>query len=354
MRILLVVVMMAFAWGCCDGGTCVPDINEFPKHFSWASVDLDGDGVPENYMTTIKRQPCGDCFLYAATAAYEIQFGIDRGVNIMLDLSEQNIHNCRRHPCDEGGDPAGVLEHIRDFGILPEQLAPTGSWGPCRNCLSVFLSDSGPVFPDQVMYYRTGGFREIYPTSMDYLSKKPLLVEALQYGPVIVGVRNWGGWLKSGDILYCTNNKQTGAHAVLIVGYRNRGGAFLVKNSHGEKQLWKMVFDGGDKCGFAATAYQVDPMSTYVSWGGGEKYCYSTADMDGDSVPDAHDNCPFEKNADQKNMDGDLWGDACDLCPEKPGEGGYTCPPLDPRQLMKMLRTLFDLPAAESFTSKAL
>jgi Thrombospondin type 3 repeat len=38
-------------------------------------------------------------------------------------------------------------------------------------------------------------------------------------------------------------------------------------------------------------------------------------DRDGDGVPDAVDNCPDVKNADQANEDGDARGDACDLCP---------------------------------------
>ncbi len=39
------------------------------------------------------------------------------------------------------------------------------------------------------------------------------------------------------------------------------------------------------------------------------------ADVDGDGVPDAEDNCPDVYNPDQENADGDEWGDACDNCP---------------------------------------
>lgn len=38
-------------------------------------------------------------------------------------------------------------------------------------------------------------------------------------------------------------------------------------------------------------------------------------DADGDTVPDAVDNCPQLANLDQRNHDGDLKGDACDGCP---------------------------------------
>ena len=41
----------------------------------------------------------------------------------------------------------------------------------------------------------------------------------------------------------------------------------------------------------------------------------STADFDGDGVPDDHDNCPMRANSDQADEDGDGLGDVCDPCP---------------------------------------
>ena len=58
------------------------------------------------------------------------------------------------------------------------------------------------------------------------------------------------------------------------------------------------------------------------------------ADVDGDGVPDATDNCPEVANADQGNEDGDALGDACDPCPpdadntDADGDGvGDACDP---------------------------
>jgi hypothetical protein len=39
------------------------------------------------------------------------------------------------------------------------------------------------------------------------------------------------------------------------------------------------------------------------------------ADSDGDTVPDAQDNCPNKANRDQADEDRDLIGDVCDICP---------------------------------------
>ena len=76
-----------------------------------------------------------------------------------------------------------------------------------------------------------------------------------------------------------------------------------------------MIFDGGDKCGFASDAYQV--FDTYLDWNTGESYCYSADDKDRDGVPDALDNCPWNANPEQENTDFDIFGDVCDPCPNK-------------------------------------
>lgn len=44
-------------------------------------------------------------------------------------------------------------------------------------------------------------------------------------------------------------------------------------------------------------------------------------DIDGDGIPNAHDNCPCTANLDQLDNDGDGVGDACDNCPNTPNPG---------------------------------
>jgi hypothetical protein len=47
----------------------------------------------------------------------------------------------------------------------------------------------------------------------------------------------------------------------------------------------------------------------------------SAPDGDGDTVPDAFDNCPTVANFDQADADHDRLGDACDLCTDRDGDG---------------------------------
>lgn len=59
-------------------------------------------------------------------------------------------------------------------------------------------------------------------------------------------------------------------------------------------------------------------------------------DSDGDGVFDFEDNCPADRNANQRNRDGDSLGDACDNCPnvtnedQADGDGDQIGDPCDP------------------------
>lgn len=306
-----------------DGGVSTAS---YPRHLSWAAIDTDGDGMNENYVTSIKAQPCSDCYIYAATGLYEIQYHIDHKINISLNLSEQNLHNCLSISCDASGDYRGILDYMKTYGAMEETFARTGAWGGCENC-SPILYGSLVVPPESVMYFLFTDYETVVPFDTAYAGRRAMIVKALQDGPVVIGVKSWWGWLKGqGDVLTCAI-PLGGDHAVVIVGYRDYGKVFLVKNSHNDKSLLKMAFEHGEACGFAYMAHRIPPGLTYTAWGSGESFCYSGNDRDKDGIPDVHDNCPHTWNPFQVNSDKDRYGDACDKCPKETGTKGATCPP---------------------------
>jgi hypothetical protein len=89
-------------------------------------------------------------------------------------------------------------------------------------------------------------------------------------------------------------------HGVVIAGYSDSGGYWIIKNSWGS--TWNG--DGYFKIGYGECAIE-----SYVS------YAVPPAgpDQDGDTVPDASDNCPLVFNPGQTDTDGDGLGDECDL-----------------------------------------
>jgi len=326
-----ILILLAMLIGC-GSGPVVPDgttlgdgSNAYPKNLSWANIDTNGDGIKENYITPIRRQPCSDCFVYSAIGLLEIQYKIDFKFVTSLDLAEQNIHNCLKVSCKATGDERPILNYLRDYGVIEERYSKTGDWGKCKNCNGYLKTENGYTPVSDAVFFRLKDWRHVTTPDMPYADKKKALVAALQHGPVGITVKGWPGFKADDDIRYCIGFK-SGGHVAIAVGYINHGEAFLVKNSHGEPGLIKMAFANGDKCFFAHISVQITPGSTYTSWGSGENYCYSTQDTDGDMIPDVHDNCPWDKNLDQKNTDGDTYGDACDKCPKDKGPGGYACP----------------------------
>lgn len=339
--LILLVMLLTCVIGCepmpsiTDGS--LPNIEDakkiYPKNLSWASIDTDGDGIRENYITPIKAQPCTDCFVYGAVGLLEIQYKIDHKFIASLDLSEQNAHNCLRISCGAAGDDRIVLSYMRDYGVVEERYSTTGDWSKCKNCNNHIKTEQGYTSISEIPFFRFKKWRYVTVPDMPYESKRVALVAALQDGPVGVSTSGWNGFRTVGDIKYCTDFS-SGGHVVIVVGYINHGEAFLVKNSHGEPGIIKMMFAGGDRCSFARISVQIIAGSTYTSWGSGEYYCYSDHDHDKDLVPDVHDNCPWEKNPRQGDRDGDSYGDVCDECPEDKGPPGFECSKIEEASLI--------------------
>ncbi len=307
----------------------VPDVkllndqSKIPRSLDWSNIDLNKDGEFENYTSSVKLQPCNDCFIYAAIALVEIQFKIDNhNIGLSIDLSEQSMHNCLHVSCEDSGDPTPILNHIKKYGIIEETYVRTGEWA---NSCNICSNKIRGAYIDNIPFIKIGKYNQILTPNIEYSKKKDILVNALQTGPVMVTVQNWPGYKRYADNkAICMYEKMPGSHIVNLVGYKNNGDVFIAKNSHGGNDFIEIMFDGSDKCGFAFEAFQLEPNSTYFEYG--STFCNSSDDLDDDKIPDAYDNCLWKKNYDQKNSDGDLRGDVCDRCPDEKGLNGYDCP----------------------------
>ena len=164
-----------------DDGTTV--LGNVPRSLSWANIDLNGDGIGENYVTSIKAQPCEDCSFYAALALVETRWQIDNGLNASLNLSEQNLHNCMKVTCDGTSDTWLALNHVRDWGVLPEENMPTGHWtSKCENCVGLVFSGIGILPVQSAPFYRIKKY-DMFPVPKEYSKRKNMLVQLLQEGP---------------------------------------------------------------------------------------------------------------------------------------------------------------------------
>jgi hypothetical protein len=123
-------------------------------------------------------------------------------------------------------------------------------------------------------------------------------------GPLSVAMgidSTYGGYFDAQGIYRCTSD--TGMnHGVIIVGYNDAGGYWIVKNSWGS--TWNG--DGYFKLGYGECA--IGNYNLYV-----DVAAPAPPDQDGDTVPDASDNCPLVFNPGQTDTDSDGLGDECDL-----------------------------------------
>jgi C1A family cysteine protease len=200
-----------------------------PTRFDWRNVG------GTNYITSVKRQRCGDCWAFAAIGALEARLAIDGTSN--EDLSEQLlVSSC----CNTGSCSGGYIVSTSRF------IRDTGS--PDEGCYPYLGRDSS-------CNQACGNWREVTRMVNSYtrVSQTVASLKSALYtrGPINVGMMVYTDFsYYSSGIYQYTYGQQEGGHAVLIVGYDDDQEYFIVKNSWGS--------DWGEN-GFFRIAYsQVD------------------------------------------------------------------------------------------------
>lgn len=183
-----------------------------PTQFDWRDVS------GKNYISSVKRQRCGDCWAFAAIGAMEARMAIDGQPG--EDLSEQLlVSNCCSTGSCGGGYIVATSRFIRDTGSPDEGCYP-------------YLgrdSDCGQACGD----WRTTARK------MNSYTRVSQTVSALKNalytrGPINVGMMVYSDFssYNSGIYEYSYGSRE-GGHAVLIVGYDDDSQCFIVKNSWG-------------------------------------------------------------------------------------------------------------------------
>jgi len=207
----------------CDGA----DQTSLPSSFDWRNFK------GQNWMTPVKSQGnCGSCYAFSAVAALEAKIKIQSNNSVLdIDLSEQEIISCSplNNGCS-GGNPGYVLSYVRDNGIVEESCFPyisgtTASVPSCNLCV---------VNPKK---YKIDGFITggTFYTWTNILNNADAIKNAIvSKGPVISTVNLYPSLYDyTGGIYTHYNETYTGSDAVIIVGYNDSEGYWILRNSFG-------------------------------------------------------------------------------------------------------------------------
>jgi hypothetical protein len=207
------------------------DETTLPSHFSWQ----DHDGV--DWLMPVRNQRnCGSCAAFALTSLLEFRVKLDLDEpDLDIDLSDSHTLTCTGGSCTQGISLSDGIGTLLSPGIPTEDCAPyeEGNAGfvhltACDEGCDGF--DRGRV--------RLGEIERIrWPEDTPLADQVVAIKEALLEGPVLVGIDVYPEFFSYGGGVFRPVDEDPtrvlGRHALLLIGWDNGNGAWLVRNSWG-------------------------------------------------------------------------------------------------------------------------
>lgn len=214
-----------------------------PPSFDWRHYQ------GADWLTPVKNQgSCGSCWAFSAVGAAEAALNIaNSNPGLDLNLSEEYLvtdcHSVWGYQNCCGGWKDKALEYIRDNGIPDESCLPyvDGSGCTCFDsgtCSGCVYSNGGQcsnaTCSDRCSAWSS---RSVRINRTCYVGTNPTTIKQtlVAYGPLAVSMGvggEYGGYFDHEGIYRCTDDSSTN-HAVVIAGYDDAGGYWLVRNSWG-------------------------------------------------------------------------------------------------------------------------
>jgi len=197
-----------------------------PPSFDWRNKD------GQNWLTPVKNQgSCGSCWDFAALGEVESKIKIARNdPDFDVDLSEQDVLSCSgAGNCLNGGGTMGALNYVKDFGVTDELCLPytavdsDGCTSSGCGYTPTYCSDRCSSWDNRLWKVDN---TEYVPDDRETI--KNYLIEK---GPLVASL-DWGAGYYDNGIFRCSGSSSSW-HAVVIVGYNDAEGYWIIKNSWG-------------------------------------------------------------------------------------------------------------------------
>lgn len=219
-----------------------------PASWSWRNQN----GV--DYASPMLDQGrCGSCVAFAVVGALETQMNISRSTTFSpWQFSPQHLFSCGGGSCDRGWTPSAAMGYLQKTGVPDESCFPyeSGVSGKDMAC-NASCSDSKDR-SETIASYATEAF---------LFKSVAKLKKAITKGPVVATMMVYEDFIYyTGGVYEHTTGKQLGGHAVTLMGYDDKEGAFLVRNSWGpswgEQGYFRIKYEEDSDIG--ANAYSMN------------------------------------------------------------------------------------------------
>ena len=196
----------------------------------------------QSKMTEIKAQKCGSCWGFSAIGAYEGAYNQRFGVK--TDISEQQVLSCSGAGTCQGGWYDKVWAWMMGTGVRTEAQTPfTGTDGNCQ------------IDPKGAYKVAAWGFVTVKEEVPSVAAIKAAMAA---HGPLAVAVRASPAFKSYGGGIFNETGTSTPInHAVILVGWDDAKGAWLLRNSWGT--YWG---DGG----YMWIKYNTNSVGYAASW----------------------------------------------------------------------------------------
>jgi C1A family cysteine protease len=200
-------------------------------------------------VTSVRNQGgCGSCWAFAVIGALESSYLIRNGLN--TDESEQFVvANSGAGNC-AGGNRAEANAFLVKTGTTAEGTVPYTATNGVPN----------PGIPTPYDGVATG----FVNPSVENPSVAELKQALCEYGPLSVSVNATSAFQAYTSGVFNENNNSSTNHAVLLIGWDDSKGAWLIKNSWGTG--WGSTADYGTERGYMWIAYGSNRIGRWAQW----------------------------------------------------------------------------------------